>query len=430
MKFIETIKQKLSSKMASDVIWTFVVQMIIMLCSFAVNKILSIKLDIDTFGEYNVIKRSISVISFVLLAGTGIAIPRFLAIYLAKKDYKQAKTFIISSICFVATITILVLLIAFIFKTFLADLIIGEDDNLLYILTWGYSIILTSASFLYAFFRGKNDFKKFNISQAIVQLSLPISILIIPKLTLINIFSWWTFLTFITIFIFIIIEKKSGGLNYNDNISKQDIKYQYKQVAKYSLPRLLGDFFLFSFSAFPVIYISKYINNEAVSYYSVGITIVSIATALYSFLGMILLPYVSECLAKNKISEAISKINKLTIIYILTALIIISAFYFLTEFMILLFFTEEYLPARDITIILVLSLLPQSLYLLYRNPIDAVSVFPFNTIILLISFLALVISFFNFNTLEELSWVYVFVSVLQGLLSFIVWSVLKNKKQQ
>ena len=58
----------LKSKMSKDVIWTFTIQMTIMICAFVVTKILSNRLSVDDFGQYNLIKRSVQVLSFVMLA--------------------------------------------------------------------------------------------------------------------------------------------------------------------------------------------------------------------------------------------------------------------------------------------------------------------------------------------------------------------------
>ena len=71
----------LKSKMSKDVIWTFTIQMAIMLCAFAITKILSNRLSVDDFGQYNLIKRSVQVLSFVMLAGVGIALPRYIPLY-------------------------------------------------------------------------------------------------------------------------------------------------------------------------------------------------------------------------------------------------------------------------------------------------------------------------------------------------------------
>ena len=78
---LKEIKEKLHSDMGRDIVWTFAIQMLIMLCSFAINKLLANRLSIDDFGQYNVIKRSIQVLSFVMLAGVSIALPRYIPIY-------------------------------------------------------------------------------------------------------------------------------------------------------------------------------------------------------------------------------------------------------------------------------------------------------------------------------------------------------------
>ena len=62
-KVILTVRQRLKSKMAGDVIWTFAAQVLVLLSAFVLNKILSVRLDVDTFGEYNLVKRSVTVIS-------------------------------------------------------------------------------------------------------------------------------------------------------------------------------------------------------------------------------------------------------------------------------------------------------------------------------------------------------------------------------
>ncbi len=424
---IKTVKQRLRSKMAGDVIWTFAGQVLVLLAAFALNKVLSVRLDVDTFGEYNLVKRSVTVISFVMLAGTGIAMPRYLAIYIGKNNLPQAKAFVRASILFVITATVAVSLIATIFKSKLYPLVTGNDNTLLYITAFAYAAMLTASTIVYVYFRGKNDFKRFSISNVLIQLLLPISALIIPGINTLSIFVWWTIITGILTLIFALGETMRGGLKCNEPVSEAAIKAEYKTVAKYALPRLWGDFFLFAFQAFPLIYISQHFDYKSVSYYSVGITIITLGTAFYSFLGYILLPYVSECLAKGRIDDAVRKVNYFTVIYILSALAVMATFYFLTGFMIKLLFTDEYLAAEHLTQIMILAILPQALYLLYRNPVDAISVFPFNTILLGVAFAALVAVFYCATTMEGLAWGYVAVSWLQGVGAFGVWNVIKRK---
>ena len=67
--------------MGQDVVWTFALQIGVMVCAFVITKLLASRLSIDDFGQYNVIKRSVQVLSFVMLAGVGIALPRYIPLY-------------------------------------------------------------------------------------------------------------------------------------------------------------------------------------------------------------------------------------------------------------------------------------------------------------------------------------------------------------
>ncbi|MBQ8948208.1 MAG: hypothetical protein IJ059_00265, partial [Prevotella sp.] len=64
---------------------------------------------------------------------------------------------------------------------------------------------------------------------------------------------------------------------------------------------------------------------------------------------------------------------------------------------------------------------------LYRNTIDAVSVIPYNAIILGICIVAMVAGFMLSSTLTQFAWAYLAVSNLQGILSLITWQAVKKK---
>lgn len=186
-------------------------------------------------------------------------------------------------------------------------------------------------------------------------------------------------------------------------------------------------FFPLSFSAFPVIYLSHIMTLTDVAFYSVGLTVINMATPVFSFLGVVLLPYVSSAISKGQFNEAKSRIRRLSIWYLLLAVVFILLFWLFMPFVIRLFFSPDYVVSKDISRILLLSILPQSMYLLYRNPIDAVATFPYNTIILLVSCLVLFVLFSFSKTLSDYSYSFVAASFVQGGLSMLAWMMIKNK---
>ena len=423
---IRICKKKLASKLGKDVILTFIVQIIIMIAAFSINKILSNRLNINDFGLYNIIKRSSAVISFIMLAGTGIALPRYLSIYLEMKQYYKAKNFIISTISFITIISLITSTLILIFQNKIGNIITGNTNIRLLELTLLFSLSMTMASFLCAYYRGIGNFKKFNLLQVVNQLLLILPISIIPIITISNIYNSWTIIYFIMFIICSFYEIKKYKYIIFKNFQIKKIIKESAILYKYSFSRLLGDFFLFSLAAFPIIYLSHCLNMESVAFFSVGITLTSFTSPLFSFIGMILLPYVAACITRKEGKRANNLINKLLLAYIIISLFITFIFSIFMPNLISIFFSKAYYPSIIISKYIILSILPQAIYLLLRNPIDAISVFPYNTIILAISFTLMVMLFLNGHTINYFAFAYSVTSYSQGILSLSVWYFLKK----
>lgn len=421
------MKDKLHSPMGHDVIWTFSVQMLVMLCGFIITKILSNRLSIDDFGLFNVIKRSTMVLSFIMLAGTGIAIPRYLPIFRNQRapftciSFSQATLLIVLAIAFVVSIACLC------FPEFWSNIIVGRHQMSLLILALLYSFAFATASFLYAYFRGTNQFRQFNLSQAVIQLCCVLPLLLLPVLTVQEVYLAWIIIMLGLVICFTTAEVHRHHYVFLRRFNISAIRCQLKEAFKYSAPRMIGDFFLFSINAFPIIYLGYYYNFHDVAYFSVGLTFVTLGTSLFSILGYILLPYVSGALARHEIKQVEGSINKLLYVYTAAAILATLLFVLFTPFMIRLFFASNYLATTNLTRIMLLAILPQSIYLLYRNPIDAISKTPYNTMILGLCLILMAISFYLLDSLTQFAYAFLSICTLKGLLSIITWEILKKK---
>ena len=417
----------LKSQMSKDVIWTFTIQMAIMLCAFAITKILSNRLSVDDFGQYNLIKRSIQVLSFVMLAGVGIALPRYIPLYKKGNEPKSIVPLLIATLIYIIGITLLICIICGILNKEMQSIILGEyGNNSLFIIAIAYAFALAMAQFTFAYYRGTGNFKWYNGTQLTVQTAIILPLILFPFLTTKIVFTAWLIITAILVTIYL---GREFAIKRMPHVTLTEVKSELNTVIRYSSGRLVADFFLFSLSAFPLIYISNSLGLQPTAYFSVGITFVTMVTPLYSFMGIILLPYVSESLANKDLQRASIFINKLTLAYLLSAIAIVAFIYVFINFLTSFFFSESYLMTSDLSRIMILSVLPQAIYLLYRNPIDAISVIPYNTIILGISLIAMIFAFSHFSSLVQLAWSYVAVSLLQGVLSWITWHIIKKPYQ-
>ena len=91
------IKSRFSKGLGQDVLWTLIGQVLLMLVLLIINKFLSNVLSIEDFGRYNVIRRSTTVLSFMLLGGLGIAMPRYLPVYASKGKVRNLEGLLYAS---------------------------------------------------------------------------------------------------------------------------------------------------------------------------------------------------------------------------------------------------------------------------------------------------------------------------------------------
>ena len=420
---LKLIKEKLSSGMGRDVVWTFSIQLLIMLCSFAINKLLASRLSIDDFGQYNVIKRSVQVLSFVMLAGVGIALPRYIPLYRNSNPARRIAPLMSASFIYIIGVSLVVFLVCLLFSAQMEDIIIGQSDNLqLLIIALTYAFILAMTQYVFAYYRGIGDFKRYNGAQLAMQLLTIMPLILLPILTVRHVFIAWLFIT--TMLVVCLTGKELRGKWPSLFTLQPSI---FITLIKYSSGRLVADFFQFSLAAFPLIYISNIQGLQTTAYFSVGIFFVTMVTPIFSFMGIILLPYVSKALARSEMATANRLVNRLAITYIGTSLLFISVIYIFTELLTTLLFSSDYIVTKDLTRIMILSILPQAVYMLYRNTIDAVSVIPYNAIFLGICLGVMVIGFMLSPTLTLYAWVYLAVSTLQGLLAWGAWTLLSKK---
>ena len=181
--------------MSKDVIWTFSIQLTIMLCAFVVTKLLSTRLSIEDFGQYNVIKRSVQVLSFVMLAGVGIALPRYIPLYRKTESPKSIAPLLSASIIYIIGVSLLVCLICCIFSEKMQELVLGEGNTQLFIVALAYAFVLAMAQFAYAYYRGIGDFKWYNGANLCVNLGIIVPLIALPLLTTMNVFTSWLIIT-------------------------------------------------------------------------------------------------------------------------------------------------------------------------------------------------------------------------------------------
>ena len=187
------------------------------------------------------------------------------------------------------------------------------------------------------------------------------------------------------------------------------------------MPRVTGECVLFAYTLLPLLIVTNKFGFEQSGYFSAAISINTMVTPLFSFVGVILLPEVSKCLVNHKLKEAQRKIRLLMLIYIVLSILGILFVEMFPKFVVKILFQSEYEAAIPLIRITIISILPNSLYLLFRNPLDAISKIPYNTICLISSFIIMLLGMLFANDIALCAYIFMGAYCLLGIMSWIFW---------
>ena len=417
------IRTLFKSVFFKDVAISTIGQVVILLLTLIINKILSIKYGPEIYTEFNIIYKTATILAYAMILSMGIMLPKYLAIYNDSGDrLKEYNLFRSAFILLIVNIVILAFL-TFFFRNIISEKIYGSTE---FISNVVLSILLASQisfyTFLFSYYRGVNNFFLFSASQ--VLLSILILVTVTTTEDMDSMLLVRSSLGFIAIvWLFNIIKR------YNlPRPSINDTCNQIKFLVKTGSPRIPGEIILFSYATVPLIIISNRIGLEESAAFTISFGIISAVSPLFRYIGLVLLPYSSRELSNNNISAVERKIRYLGYAYLAFALMASIFIYFFPNFVISLLYSHEYLKFAQIVKITIISVIPYSLYLLLRNPIDAISDMPFNTINLAISFIVTCIAIVKSSSLIYYAFSIVLGYSLLGFLSLGTWNYLIKRK--
>lgn len=415
----------LSIELKKDLVWTFSSQILIMFVVLAVNKVVSAHLGVEGFALYSIAKKSSTVLKAIVLWGTAIALPRFLAMDRISKN-ERLFTWLPSALLILLAVFAILFLGALLFPSLMGEWILGGLGNKTLLII----IILYSSAFAFndlvvGYLRGRGNFKKSNIVQIFTQFSLLVGVVLYQDIS--SIFFSWAALIFVICSIFV-----ARGLS-------KDIKNSLlvrgwaplvssgKRLLSYGTPRMLADLVFQLTSFVPLLVVFSKFGKTATGLFSTAITLQLMIIPLFSFSGQILLQRVSEMIARADFTKIRRIIRLFMFIFTSVAAVGVVTIGVGIDFWLSLLFSKKFLPAASLVIIVAPSLIPRAIYLLLRNPLDAVSNIPYNLFSLLIWFAIYIVSLFVADSIEACAWGYTLSSVTLAVTSLLFWHKALNK---
>ena len=399
---------------------TFLVEFCILGTAILMLKLSAALLGPMGFGEYAVARRAQSIVGFTLLCGLGIGIPRYVAIRGGAWPTGTARGVYLAA---GLTITLPILLafgvLAILRSDVVARILFGDVRFAhlvapLVLITVGTCL----HAMIYGYLRGDLAMGPANVLQLLNNaVVLPIALLISSH----NAAKALTFsgLGVISVcFLYLLLLVRD---HHFVSLTIADLGLRIRELVAYGLPRVAGEFSLFGLFTLPTIIVAHRSGIEAAGFFSLGLSFLQLIGSLYSGLGILLLPAVGALVGQKEWGRIERVVGVALGLASLVALAMVAVLESSIDFAIPRFLGAPFVPAIRDARLLVLGGVPYTVYLTLRNPLDAISVWPYNSVNLSVS-LGLCVLLLTFAGDHFSSAGSVAVSFgLLGILSLLSW---------
>lgn len=378
------------SPFTKDVAFTTITSIVTIFSIIIVTRFLAQGLGSEGFGAYSLTRRILAVICPFVTLQMGIALARYVAI--SKDDYSKY-SYLLSAVILSIVPTCLVLIIGLLFtKEFTLVIFNNAFYSSLFVATlfmvFGYSFYIV----LYAFYRGLGQMGKANLWQLASAALCPILISCVYSKSgevdlIVFLMGIGFFISFIPLAFYIF------KIFYQD---KQIIKIRVhiKELFLYGLPRVpsgITSAGIFSIGPFLAPYFGSL---KDAGYLVVGQSLIRIIEGGLVAFGLVILPKAAQLFAEGKNEFLKERIIDIITFTFHIGLFLTLHFFLFADKIVLVWLGEKYLEAVPLMRILLFTIIPYLIYVMFYSVIDAIEKKAINTYNLYIAFtITLSISF-------------------------------------
>jgi O-antigen/teichoic acid export membrane protein len=363
---------------------TFATEFTVLISQLLVYKLAAHFLGSTGFSEYAVARRTISLIYPVPLLGMAVALPRYIAHATgAGQAPRSARYFGAAVWCMGCGLLLCVLLMNLFPGTFAYLFFAGRQYASLVL---PLSILLTGLvlhALVYSYFRGKLEIGQANLLQIVNFGLVPLIAFLVfngsVRAVLFSMAILTTIVACVTLTFTPLRHMAEGVIP------------EAKELLRYGVQRIPGDFGHMALFALPVTFVAHWRGVQEAGYVAFGISALNMIGAMFTPLGLILLPKASRMLAggdHDELRKHVWQIAKITVLVSVSMTVLLEAF---AGTLIDLYLGPNFSEAATVLRILVVAAVPYSLFAVLRNLVDAYhhnAVNALNLAIALFSFLA------------------------------------------
>lgn len=359
---------------------TLATELSVLTVSLLTLKLAAQLLDPLAFGEYAVGKRALSILTFTLACGLGIGVPRYLSLadHSATRPAPQG-AYLLGAILVAGSVLSLFAMLCWSGLIPLEAVFFGSSFSspflvsALMISTLG----LIMHSICYGYLRGRLWMIQANLLQTINSGAVPLLAVLLchgraSRAIALMGGGWIVVSTLFGCWI--------GFTRPFAGVARHQLARATKDLLRYGIPRVPGEFALFGLTSIPAFVVAHRTGIQSAGQLSLAISVLQLIGALFTGIGVLLLPQVSRLAAQGNIPKARKLVKNVWAGALLITGVMVLVLSLSAHAVFLRFFGAGFRESADLTRWLLVGAFPYVTYLILRNPLDALSAWPYNSV--------------------------------------------------
>ena len=316
------------------------------------------------FSEYAVTRRAVSLLLPIPLLGFAVGLPRYIAHCQGRGDDGVVIRYYSMAILCAGIATLCCLSMLNLSPKYFALLLFGNRSYFHFIFPLSLMLAgLVGHSLVYSYFRGCLLMTRANVLQLVNLAAVPIFCLLKVRNSTPQVLLWigilWVGVSLIGICFTPILKISFSSFN------------EGRELLRYGLQRVPGDFILMALLALPVILVAHRMGVQEAGFVAFAVSIISMIGAFFTPVGLILLPKASGLLASGRMQELRIHVMHIVRISLVISTVAAGIVAICASLLIKLYLGAGFEQAAYILRFIILGAIPYALFAVLRNLIDA-----------------------------------------------------------
>lgn len=344
---------------------TLLTECAVLLSQLLLYKIVAALLGKVGFSEYAVARRVTSLIQPLLLLGLGVGLPRYVAVADSRGDTESGHRCFNATLVVTGTTTLICLLAIGFLGGELSFLFFADAQHRVLLPSlWVMLAGLTFHSVVYSYLRGQLAMGRANALQFVNMSIVPLLVLaarpVSARAVLLLTGTGWTLFALITSLL------ATPLWDFNLHFYKE-----LRVLLRYGIQRVPGDFAYTALYALPAMVVTHLGGLGDGGMAALAISIVSMITAIFAPVGVILLPKVSRSVGQGNLEELRQEIMLLRKVSVIIPAVLIVAIEFGANMLLRGYLGPNFESAAQIVRVSCIAAVPLSFFCATRSVMDA-----------------------------------------------------------